>query len=34
MLGIVAAAHAYVRAVTWENAIHTLCTKEKVKLST
>jgi hypothetical protein len=33
-LGIVATAHAYIRAVTWENAIHTLCTKEKVELST
>jgi hypothetical protein len=34
MLGIVAAAHAHIGAVTRENAIHTLCIKEKFKLST
>ena len=34
MLGIVAAAHANVRAVTWGNTIHILCTKEKSTLST
>jgi hypothetical protein len=34
MLGIVAAAHAHVKAVTWENTIHTLCTKENLRLST
>jgi hypothetical protein len=34
MLGIVAAAHANVKAVTWENTIHALCTKEKLTLST
>ena len=34
ILGIVAAARAHVRAVTWENTIHALCTKEKLKLST
>ena len=34
MLGIVAAAHTHVKAATWENTIHTLCTKEKLKLST
>jgi hypothetical protein len=27
MLGIAAAAHAHVKAVTWENTIHTLCIK-------
>ena len=30
MLGIAAAAHAHVKAVTWENTIHTLCTKEEI----
>ena len=34
MLGIVAAAHAHISAATWEITIHTLCIKEKVKLST
>ena len=34
MLGIIAAAHAHISAGTWENTIHTLCIKEKAKLST
>ena len=34
MLGIAAATRAYGRAVTGENAIHTLCTTRKPKLST
>ena len=29
MLGIAAAARAHIRAVTWGNSIHTLCTNKK-----
>jgi hypothetical protein len=34
ILGISAAAHAHIKAVTCENTIRTLCIKERVKLST
>jgi hypothetical protein len=34
VLGIVAVADVQGKAVTWGNTIRTLCTKEKVKLST
>jgi hypothetical protein len=34
MLGIVRASRIYSRAVTWVNAIHTLCMNRTLKLST
>ena len=34
MLWIAAATHANVKAVTCENTIHALCTKERLTLST
>jgi hypothetical protein len=34
ILGIEVTARAHVRASTWENTIHALCTKEELTLST